>query len=118
MWRLASADVEVLFALAHDIADRLGHGDATLVHIALGALRERRSVAVRALFQSGRTEFFGCEHVLLALLREETGLPAQALARHGVRFDDVQAESAHLQRTARPIALVRCTAGRLTSRCT
>ena len=37
-------------------------------------------------------EFFGCEQVLLALLRDQAGAPAQVLARHGVRFDDARAE--------------------------
>jgi ATP-dependent Clp protease ATP-binding subunit ClpC len=35
-------------------------------------------------------EFFGCEHLLLALLREETIAPAQVLARHGVHFEQVR----------------------------
>ena len=38
------------FSLAHDLADRLGHEDVTPVHVALGVLREGRSVAVGVLF--------------------------------------------------------------------
>jgi ATP-dependent Clp protease ATP-binding subunit ClpC len=126
-------------ALAHRLAEGLGHDDVTPIHIALGVLREGRSVAVVVLFNRGvpldalerdleahlplpetastlarerswspgdeqmidrarvearelGTEFFGCEHLLLALLRDETGAPAQVLARHGVHFDDARAE--------------------------
>lgn len=35
-----------VFALAHDLADRLGHDDLTPVHVALSVLREGRGVAV------------------------------------------------------------------------
>ena len=38
------------------------------------------------------TEFYGVEHLLLAILRDETSAPAQVLERHGVRFDDARAE--------------------------
>ena len=37
------------FALAHDLADRLGHAEPTPTHLALGLLLEGRSVAVAAL---------------------------------------------------------------------
>ena len=47
------------------------------------------------------TEFFACEHLLLALLRDRRSTPAQLLARHGVRFDDVRAEIKRIY-TARP----------------
>ena len=43
-----------------------------------------------------RTEFFACEHVLLALLRDADGPPSRVLARHGVGYDDVRAEVARL----------------------
>lgn len=36
-------------------------------------------------------EFQGPEHLLLALLRDQEGAPARALARHGVGFADVRA---------------------------
>ena len=36
-------------------------------------------------------EYQGGEHVLLALLRDETSRPAQVLARHGLGFADMQA---------------------------
>jgi ATP-dependent Clp protease ATP-binding subunit ClpC len=38
-----------VFALAHDLADRLGHAEPTPTHLALGLLAEGRSVAVAAL---------------------------------------------------------------------
>ena len=121
---------------ALDLAEQLGHDDVTPVHVALGLVREGRSVAAQLLNEavpldvlagelaaqlpppgSARvqrrehewtpaakdvlaqatddslgldTEFFGCEHVLLALLREETSAPAQVLARHGVHFEQVR----------------------------
>lgn len=128
-----------VFAIAHDLAERLGHDDVTPVHIALGLIREGRSVAVGALFNRGvpldvldreleahlpppgtprvparerswtpsdervleqatvearelGKEYFGCEHVLLAFLRDATSAPAQVLAHHGVRFDDARTE--------------------------
>jgi ATP-dependent Clp protease ATP-binding subunit ClpC len=49
------------------------------------------------------TEYFGCEHVLLALMRDSTSAPAQVLAKHGVGYDD--AKSMILRSyTARPDA--------------
>ena len=36
--------------------------------------------------------FCGTEHLLLAILRDDRSLPAQLLARHGVRFEDVRSE--------------------------
>ncbi|MDH3458507.1 MAG: hypothetical protein OER90_16815 [Gemmatimonadota bacterium] len=38
------------------------------------------------------TEHYGCEHLLLAFLRDEMGATTQVLARHGVRFDDLRTE--------------------------
>src|SRR5688572_23919993 len=128
-----------VFAIAHDLAERLGHDDVTPVHIALGLIREGRSVAAAAILSRGvqldvlereleahlsppeaprvppaerswtpsdecvleratvearelGTEFFGCEHVLLAFLRDATSTPAQVLARHGIRFEDARTE--------------------------
>lgn len=136
------------FALAHDLADQLGHDAVSPVHLALGVLREGRSVAVCALFNRGvpldvldhelearlprpgtprtpspnrswspsdeqlidqaklearelGTEFFGCEHLLLALLRDGTGAPAHVLGRYGVRFDDARDEVLRIY-SARP----------------
>ena len=37
-------------------------------------------------------EFVGCEHVLLAFLRDPTSAPARVLAQHGVAFDDARTE--------------------------
>ncbi len=34
----------------------------------------------------------GCEHLLLAFLRDDASAPARALARHGVRFANARAE--------------------------
>lgn len=136
------------FALAHDIADRLGHDDVTPVHIVLGVLREGRSAAVAALYslnvplvdlyreleaelpppgtpraspperawrpsdeqviEQARsearelgTEYYSCEHLLLALLRDAAGAPARVLARHGVGFDDVRNEVQRIYANAR-----------------
>lgn len=36
--------------------------------------------------------YFGAEHLLLALLRDRAGMPAQVLARHHVEFEDVRAD--------------------------
>jgi ATP-dependent Clp protease ATP-binding subunit ClpC len=128
-----------VFAIAHDLADRLGHDDVTPVHVSLGLVREGRSIAASILHSRGvpldalereleahlpptgeprvpaherswtrsdermleqatvearelGTEFFGCEHVLLAFLRDPTSAPAQVLAQHGVRFNDARTE--------------------------
>jgi ATP-dependent Clp protease ATP-binding subunit ClpC len=37
------------------------------------------------------TEYYGVEHLLLAMLRDEASAPAQAIARHGVRAADIEA---------------------------
>ncbi|MDP1860216.1 MAG: Clp protease N-terminal domain-containing protein [Gemmatimonadaceae bacterium] len=37
------------------------------------------------------TPYYGAEHLLLALLRDCAGVPAQLLARHGVGFEDARA---------------------------
>lgn len=34
------------------------------------------------------TEYIGCEHILLAFLRDPSTIPARVLARHGIRFDE------------------------------
>jgi ATP-dependent Clp protease ATP-binding subunit ClpC len=47
------------------------------------AMREARELG---------TEYYGTEHLLLALARDPAGAPAQALARQGVGFADVRAE--------------------------
>jgi len=135
-----------VFAIAHDLAEHLGHDDVTPVHIALGLLREGRSIAAAILHGRGvpldvvereleahlpppgaprvpprerswtpsdehvleqatvearelGTEFFGCEHVMLALLRDATSAPAQVLAHHGVRFDDARTEILRIYNT-------------------
>ncbi len=129
-----------VFAIAHDLADRLGHDDVTPVHVALGLISEGQNMAAQILlFSRGvprdvlerelegylpppgaprppaqprswtssdermleqatvearelGTEYFGCEHVLLAFLRDATSVPAQVLAQHGVHFDDFRTE--------------------------
>ena len=129
-----------VFALAHDLADRLGHDEVTPVHVTLGLIREGMNIAAQILLY-GRgvprdvlerdlethlprpgtprpptdspswtssderilaqatvearelgTEYFGCEHVLLAFLRDATSVPAQVLSHYGVHFDDFRAE--------------------------
>jgi len=41
-------------------------------------------------------EYQGCEHILLAILRDPHSLAAEILARHQVRFADAQAEVLHI----------------------
>jgi len=43
----------------------------------------------------------GCEHVLLALLRDTSSMPAQLLARHGIRFSQIRDELVRAE-NARP----------------
>lgn len=128
-----------VFAMAHDLADQLGHDDVTPVHIALGVVREGQNVAVAALFYLGvpldvlerdleerlpppgtsrtptgarawtpsdervidqakiearelGTSFYGCEHLFLTLLRDDTVATAQVLARHSIGYEDVRTE--------------------------
>ncbi len=38
------------------------------------------------------TEFYGTEHLLLAVVRDGSSAPAQVLAKHGVRHDDLRRE--------------------------
>ena len=39
------------------------------------------------------TKFYGSEHLLLAILRDETSIAAKLLMRHGINFDSVRAET-------------------------
>ena len=125
------------FAIAHEMAARLGHAEVTPVHVLLAILREGRSPAVVALFNLGVPaleleeelarrlpptatayeadyewsendieileraadearelghDYQGCEHLLLAMLRDVDSVPAVALARYEVRFPETQAE--------------------------
>jgi ATP-dependent Clp protease ATP-binding subunit ClpC len=127
-----------VFALAHDIADRLGHDDVTPVHLAIAVIRQT-GVPVGALYNLGvpldvleheldqhlpaagtarpataarswtpwdqqmidkarrearelGTEFYGSEHLLLALVRDSTGALTQVLAQHGVTHDNLRRE--------------------------
>lgn len=36
------------------------------------------------------TEFYGCEHLLLAILRDESSIPARVFIRHGVRYSELK----------------------------
>jgi ATP-dependent Clp protease ATP-binding subunit ClpC len=36
------------------------------------------------------TAYYGCEHLLLALARDDTSAPARVLARHGVCYADAR----------------------------
>ncbi len=129
-----------VFALAHDLADRLGHDEVTPVHVTLGLISEGMNIAAQILLYGRGVprdvlereleghlpppgaprppahprswtssdermleqatvearelghEYFGCEHVLLAFLRDATSVPAQVLAHHGVHFDDFRTE--------------------------
>ena len=51
-------------------------------------------------------EYIGCEHVVLAFLRDTTSVPAQVLARHGIHFSQVREELERVEeltaRLARP----------------
>jgi ATP-dependent Clp protease ATP-binding subunit ClpA len=137
-----------VFALALRLAERLGHGDVTDVHIALGLLQEGRGIAVAILHSRGvpldalareleaelppagaprppaaelswtpgveqvlvgavaesrefGVEYHGCEHVLLALLRDPASAPARVLAGHGLVYDEARSELTRIQ-SARP----------------
>ena len=128
-----------VFAIAHDLADRLGRTEVTPLHVLLAILREGRSPAVVVLHGLGvcldalereleaalpapaavselahelswtagdeqmlkRAEvvahelghaYQGCEHLLLAFLRDNTSFPATVLSHHGVRFANARAE--------------------------
>lgn len=45
-----------------------------------------------------QTEFYGCEHLLLATLRHDRTVPAVALARRGLSHDDLKGEILHMYR--------------------
>jgi ATP-dependent Clp protease ATP-binding subunit ClpA len=46
-------------------------------------------------------EYIGCEHVLLAFLRDTASVPAQVLARHGIHFGEIREELVRVD-TVRP----------------
>ena len=136
------------FTHAHDLADQRGDEDLTPALLALGLLKEGRSIAVHVLHGRGvpldvvareleaelpapaaprarpdvrewspadeqlvaaavrearvlGTEYYGCEHLLLALLRDPAAAPARVLARHGVGYADVHAEILRLIQSSR-----------------
>jgi ATP-dependent Clp protease ATP-binding subunit ClpA len=135
-----------VFAYALRRAERLGHEDATDVHIALGMIQEGRSVAAAILHHRGvpfdvlereleaelppvadarphrdelawsagieralggamvesrelGTEYYGVEHVMLALLRDAASPPARVLAKHGVAYEDMRSELERVRNT-------------------
>ena len=45
------------------------------------------------------TEYYGCEHLLLAILRDPAGIPARVLERHGAAYDVARSEALHVFRT-------------------
>lgn len=51
--------------------------------------------AIREASELG-TEFYGAEHLLLALLRDPEGVVARVLAPHGVGYADVRADVRHV----------------------
>jgi ATP-dependent Clp protease ATP-binding subunit ClpA len=53
-----------------------------------GEMLQRAATEARLLGH----EYQGCEHLLLAFLRDASSTPAIVLARHGVRFDNARAE--------------------------
>ena len=127
-----------VFAIAHDLADTLGHDELSPLHVMIALLREEKNVAAQLVCtrvprnviepdleaqlpragtaRAGATvrawsaadeqligqaanesrehgkEYIGCEHVLLAFLRDTAGVPAQVLARHGIHFGEVREE--------------------------
>jgi ATP-dependent Clp protease ATP-binding subunit ClpC len=142
-----------VFAIAHDLADTLGHDELSPLHVMIALLREEKNVAAQLVCtrvprsvieteleaqlppagtaRAGVTErawsaadeqligqaanesrehgkvYIGCEHVLLAFLRDTSSVPAQVLARHGIDFntvredlDRVEALTARLARQA------------------
>jgi ATP-dependent Clp protease ATP-binding subunit ClpC len=48
------------------------------------------------------SEATGCEHVLLAILHDESGAAAQALGSHGVHYEDFQSDLASIARGVLP----------------
>lgn len=52
-------------------------------HLVANARRESREM---------NTRFSGCEHLLLAILRDREEIAAKVLARYGIEFENVQAE--------------------------
>ena len=53
--------------------------------------RDERILALAATEAQGLGhEHYGCQHVLLAFLRDQTSMLPAVLARHGVHFDDVR----------------------------
>ena len=128
-----------VFAIAHDLANRLGRTEVTPLLLLLAIVREGRSPAVvvlhnlqvrldtlereleaelpapaiapvpahefswtasdermleRAESEAGELghSYQGCEHLLLAFLRDEASTPAKLLAPHGIRFANARAE--------------------------
>ena len=51
-------------------------------------LIDRAGIEARELGQ----EYIGCEHVLLAMLRDTSSVPAQVLQRHGIDYSQVREE--------------------------
>jgi ATP-dependent Clp protease ATP-binding subunit ClpC len=127
-----------VFAIAHDLANRLGT-EVIPLHVLFAILREGGSPAVVVLHNMGvRIEtlerelgaelpaptilsapahefswtasdeqmldlaesearelghsYQGCEHLLLAFLRDDASAPAKLLARHAIRFANARAE--------------------------
>jgi ATP-dependent Clp protease ATP-binding subunit ClpA len=58
---------------------------------------ERMIEAAAAEARELGAEYFGCEHLLLAFLRDADGAPARVLARHGVGYADVRGELLRLR---------------------
>lgn len=58
---------------------------------------ERLVVAAQREAQLLGTEYYGVEHLLLAVLRDEASEPAQEVARHGVRAADFEADLRQLR---------------------
>ena len=92
-----------LEAVAHELEAELPAPGAPR---ALPAVREWTPDDERLVQDAAReardlgTEYYGCEHLLLALLRDPAGVPARVLARHGVGYADVHTEIRRILRPA------------------
>ncbi len=84
-----------LEALARDLAAELpASGTPRAIPAVRGWTPEDEAFFAQAMRAAREmdTPFYGAEHLLLALLRDRTGGPAQVLARHGIGFEDARAD--------------------------
>jgi ATP-dependent Clp protease ATP-binding subunit ClpC len=81
--------------LEHEFADHLLASGAARPATATRDWSEWDHQLIESAREEAReleTEFYGTEHLLLALVRESATAPAQLLARHGVSYDSLRRE--------------------------